>query len=186
MPRPVRDTGVSLYAVEGRCYVGSMSQSVSLWLITNGEAVVGNSSIESDDRGETIECLSFVDSVRSAREKGSGMATGRRTYDPIEVTKRIDQSSPILARSLCNNEVISGKFKFYRPNPAGDGTTEQFFTIEIEEGRIDSIRRVSCDAIDPASANVPPLETVKFVFQKIRWIHEPDGKEHQDDWKLQG
>ena len=41
--------------------------------------------------------------------------------------------------------------KFYRPNPAGDGTTEHFFTVEIGEGRLASIKRVSPDVIDPAS-----------------------------------
>lgn len=180
---PVRDTAVSLYGVGGHCYLAFMAEAVFLEFITNGEAVVGDSTQTSLDREGKIECLSYSDSVRTAREKGSGMATGRRVHEPVCIRKRIDQSSPILARSLCNNEVVSGTFRFYRPSPAGDGTTEQFFTVNIEEGRIASIRRVSPYVIDPASASDPPTEEVTFVFNKIRWTYEIDGKEHEDSWK---
>jgi len=58
------------------------------------------------------------------------MATGERTYEPIRIAKRIDKSSPLLAKALCNNEVIEATFKFYRPDPAGSGTQEHFYTIE--------------------------------------------------------
>jgi type VI secretion system secreted protein Hcp len=74
-------------------------------------------------------------------------------------------------------------FKFYRPSLAGDGTTEQFFTVEIFEGRIASIKRVSPDCIDPASSADPPTEEVSFVFHTIRWVHVASGVEHQDNWR---
>lgn len=160
-----------------------MAETVHLKLSTNGEEIKGESTQTSLDREGTIECLSFVDAVRTAREKGSGMATGRRTYEPIVIRKRIDMSSPLLARSLCNNEVIEGVFKFYRPNPDGDGTTEHFFTVEIGEGRLAGIRRVSPDTIDPASALEPPTEEVSMVFHNITWTYERDGKSHHDNWR---
>lgn len=122
------------------------------------------------------------DSVRTAREAGTGMATGRRTYEPVVFTKRIDRSSPILARALCNNEVIEATFKLFRPNPDGDGTTEQFFTIMLTGGRISSIKRVSSNAIDPASANDPPIEEVGLVFSDITWTHEIASTVHHDSW----
>ncbi len=159
-----------------------MAQSVHLYLTANGTKIDGDSTIASMDRENSIECLSFEDSVRTAREASSGMATGDRTYEPVRITKRIDKSSPLLAKALCNNELIEGTFKFFRPNPAGDGTTEQFFTVVIEEGRVGSCTRVSPDVIDPASATAPPTEEVTFVFGKITWTYEPDGIEHTDHW----
>jgi type VI secretion system secreted protein Hcp len=84
---------------------------------------------------------------------------------------------------LCNNEVIEGVFKFFRPNPAGDGTTEQFFTVEIAEGRVSFVRRVSPDTIDPASATAPPMEEIGFVFHNITWTFEPSGASHHDNWR---
>ncbi len=159
-----------------------MAMTVHLYLTANGTKIDGDSTILSMDRENSIECLSFEDSVRTAREASSGMASGERTYEPVRVTKRIDKSSPLLAKALCNNEVIEGTFKFYRPSPAGDGTTEQHFTVEIKESRIASITRVSPDVIDPASSNAPPTEEVTFVFGYIRWTYEPDGVEHVDHW----
>ena len=160
-----------------------MAETVHLYLKSNGEDIQGESSQTSLGRENSIECVYFQDSVRTAREKGSGMATGRRTYEPIKFLKRIDKSSPLLARSLCNNEVIEGVFKFFRPNPAGDGTTEHFMTIEIAEGRIAGVTRTVQNTLDPASANEPPLEEVAFVFHTITWTYEPTGAMHTDTWR---
>jgi type VI secretion system secreted protein Hcp len=159
-----------------------MAMTVHLTLLANGTNIDGESTITSMDRENTIECLSFEDSVRTAREASTGMASGERTYEPLKITKRIDSSSPLLAKALCNNETIEGTFRFYRPNPAGDGTTEQFFTVVIEQARVSSISRVSPNVIDPASANSPPIEEVSFVFGKITWTYESMGIEHVDDW----
>lgn len=160
-----------------------MAESVHLTLDANGTTIEGESTQTSLGRENTIECLYFEDSVRTAREKGTGMATGRRTYEPIVIRKRIDKSSPLLAKALCNNEVIEGTFKFYRPSPAGDGTTQQFFTVEIAEGRIASIKRISPDTIDPASSAEPPTEEVGFVFHTITWTYEDGGIVHTDNWR---
>ena len=159
-----------------------MAQSVHLILTANGAKIDGESTIFSLGRENTIECLSFEDSVRTAREASSGMATGDRTYEPLRIMKRIDKSSPLLAKALCNNEVIEGTFRFYRPAPAGDGTTQQFFTVDISKGRVASIDRVSPDVINPASAKAPPTEHVSFVFGSITWTYEDGGVMHTDTW----
>ena len=160
-----------------------MSETVHLYCKANGSDIEGDSTQTSLGRENSIECIFFEDSVRTAREKGTAMATGRRTYEPLRVVKRIDKSSPLLAKALCNNEVIEGTFKFFRPNPAGDGTTEQFFTVEIAEGRIASIIRRVPNCIDPASASEPPTEEVSFVFHTITWTYEPSGAMHTDNWR---
>lgn len=158
------------------------AQTVSLFLKSNGQLVQGESTVTSMGRENSIECLYFKDAVLSV-QSGSGPATGRRTYEPIVFRKRIDKSSPLLARALCNNEVIEGTFRFYRPNPAGDGTTQHFFTVEIREGRVASIRRISPDVLDPASAAEPPTEEVTLVFQNITWTYVPGGITHSDTFR---
>lgn len=160
-----------------------MAETVHLYLKSNGSDIQGESTQTSLGRENSIECLYFEDSVRTAREKGTGMATGRRTYNPIIIRKRIDKSSPLLAKALCNNEIIEGTFKFFRPSPSGDGTTQQFFTVEIAEGRINSIKRVNPDTIDPASAQEPPTEEIGFVFHTITWTYEDGGIVHTDNWR---
>ncbi len=160
-----------------------MAESIAANLKFNGEDIVGENTQISLGREGSVECLSFIDSVRTAREAGSGMATGRRTFEPIVIRKRIDKSSPLMARALCNNETVEGTFKFFRPAPSGDGTTEHFFTVEIGEGRLASIRRVSPDTIDPASAKEPPTEEVAIVFHNITWTYESTGASHHDNWR---
>ena len=159
-----------------------MAMSVSLVLNANGSQIEGDSTIHSLDRENAIECLYFSDDVETAREASTGMATGDRTYKPIEILKRIDRASPLLFKALVDNEVIDGVFRFFRPSPEGDGTTQHFYTIEIWEGRVARIKRVSPNTIDPAKANEPPLERVSFVFGKIRHCHEDGGQEHEDHW----
>lgn len=160
-----------------------MAETVHLYLKANGTDIKGESTQTSLGREDSIECLYFEDSVRTAREKGTGMATGRRSYEPIVFRKRIDKSSPLLAKALCNNEVVEGTFKFFRPSPAGDGTTQQFFTIEFGEGRINSVKIVSPDVMNPVSSSDPPTEEVGIVFHTITWTYEDGGIVHTDNWR---
>ena len=162
-----------------------MAQTVHLWLKANGADVQGDSTITSMERENTIECVYFESSVRTGREAGSGASTGRRSYEPIVFRKRIDKSTPLLYKALANNEVIEGTFKFYRPSPSGDGTSEQFYTIEFSNGRVASFKAVSPDSIDPASATHPPLEEISIMFETISWTYEPSGVMHQDSWRAQ-
>ncbi|MBK8261223.1 MAG: type VI secretion system tube protein Hcp [Nannocystis sp.] len=159
-----------------------MAETVHLELKANGNPIYGESTQHDLGRENSIECLVFRDSVRTARELGTRAAVGRRVHEPIEIVKRIDKASPLLAKALCKNEKIEGTFKFYRPHPNGDGSTEQFFTIDLRDGRIDAIERHSPNAIDPASSKAPPLETVRFVYHTIRWSFVPTGAEYEDSW----
>lgn len=159
-----------------------MAQPVYLFLKAAGNDIEGESTVKSLEREGSIECLSFKDGVRTAREKGSAIATGDRTYEPLVIEKRIDKSTPLLAKALCKNEDVEGTFKFYRPSPTGDGTQQHFFTIEIKEAKVSGIERVSPDTLDPASAEAPPTERVSFVFGRIIWTYEDGGQTHEDHW----
>ena len=160
-----------------------MALAVHAEITAAGNQIKGESSVDSLERADTIECLEFFDSVRTAREAATGVATGERTYEPIRFLKRIDCSTPLLAKALCNNETVEAKFRFFRPSPAGDGTTEHYFTVEVAEGRISSIERKSPNVFDPASSTEPATEVVGVVFGKISWTYEPGGQMHTDEWR---
>jgi len=159
-----------------------MAETVHLYLKANGTDIKGSSSQESLGRKDSIECVYYEQGVKTAREAGSGMATGRRQYEPLLIRKRIDKSSPLLAKALVENQVIEGKFKFFRPNPTGDGTTEQFYTVEIKQGRIASQKQVSPDCICPATSTEPALEEVTFLYHTISWTYTNGGVTHEDTW----
>ncbi len=160
-----------------------MAETVHLYLKANGKDVKGDSTQESLGRKDSIECVSYEQGVQTAREAGTGMMTGRRQYQPLKILKRIDKASPLLYKALTQNENIEGTFKFFRPNPTGDGTTEQFFTVAIKEGNVAAIREVVNNTLDKALVDYPPMEEVTFVFRTINWTYTNGGVQHEDQWK---
>jgi type VI secretion system secreted protein Hcp len=147
--------------------------SINLFLRLNNVSIAGEPLVSSLGRQNSIECLSYQQGVVTAREAGSGAATGRRQYAPIVIRKRIDKSSPLLAKGLTQNEVAEGTFKFYRPNPNGDGTTEQYYTVDFQQGRLSAFKQSTTDGL---------IEEVAFVFQSISWTFVKGGIFHQDTW----
>lgn len=156
------------------------AETVHLYLKANGTDIPGDSTKHSLGRADTIECVAFNFEVYPEQEVQTGRSTGRSRYEPIRIIKRIDRSSPLLLKALTQNENIDARFRFYRPNPIGDGTTEQFYTIEIAQARIVGVRTWVPNVIDPATAAMPEFEEVSFVFNTINWTFEPGGVTHQD------
>jgi type VI secretion system secreted protein Hcp len=115
---------------------------------------------------------------------GGGLQPGHRApaAEPILIRKRIDTSTPLLAKARVENQQIEGQFKFHRPNPTGDGTTEQFFTVEIKGGRVFSQKLLILNTLDPQQSSEPPLEDVGFVFHTITWTYTQGGVTHEDNW----
>lgn len=159
-----------------------MAETVHLYMKSNGKDVKGESTQTSLGRADSIECISYEQGVMSAREAGTNMVTGRRQFTPLKIMKRIDKASPLLMKALTNNEKIDAVFKFFRPNPSGDGTTEQFYTVELKEGNIASVKQHVPTTINAATAGEPPLEEVSFVFKTITWTYTNGGVTHQDTW----
>lgn len=58
------------------------------------------------DHKQWIDVSSVSVPPAQTREAGSGLATGRRTYEPIRFTKRVDKASPVLAKRLADKSVI--------------------------------------------------------------------------------
>ena len=162
-----------------------MAEAISFHLKANGADIQGENTQTSLGRENSIEVLYYEQAVATAREAGSGIASGRRQYLPLLIRKRIDKSSPLIFKALVENQVIEGSFKFFRPNPTGDGTTEQFFTVEIKQGRIASLKQIVPDTIVPASSTQPPLEEVTFVFHTITQTYTNGGVTHEDTWNAQ-
>ncbi|MBC8074063.1 MAG: type VI secretion system tube protein Hcp [Deltaproteobacteria bacterium] len=162
-----------------------MAETVHGFFKFNGSDVQGESSQVSLGREGSVECLYFEHEVGTAREAGSGLATGRRQYKPLVIRKRIDKSTPLFAKALCDNEKVEGTFKFFRPNPTGDGTTEQFYTIEIKNGRLASFKQISPDSSQPALSTMPEMEEISIIFHTITWTYSNGGITHQDTWDNQ-
>jgi len=160
-----------------------MALNVHLWITgtTQGE-IRGDSTVTSMNRGGTIEGL-WLEHMVHVQSEASGLATGERSHTPIKIKKRLDRSSPLLHQALCNNEELEITIKFYRPNPDGDGTTEQFYTIRLRQARVSSIKTILPYTLSSSTEAEPVMEEVSFVFGTINYIYERDGIEYEDEWR---
>jgi type VI secretion system secreted protein Hcp len=161
-----------------------MAQPIYLFLeLANGGKIDGESTVSSLGRENSIECSSFDYGVISPREASSGLLTGRRQHRPVEVWKRIDMSTPLLLKALCENDkVVSAELKFFRPAVGGEGSEEHYYTVKLEEGYISGIEHKSEDALMAGELAPPAMEKVTFFFQDITWTYEVNGATHTDRW----
>jgi type VI secretion system secreted protein Hcp len=159
-----------------------MAETVHLFLKVNGSDIAGESTQTSLGRENSIECLLWEQAILSARDMTTGLATGRRQYQPIKIAKRIDKSTPLLLKAMTENAVAEGVFKFYRPNPNGDGTTEQFYTVEVKGARVTEVHACAPNVEDLATANQHPYEEVQMTFGEITWTYTNGGVTHTDTW----
>lgn len=157
-----------------------MAESISLTISSNGENIPGDSTVTSLGRENTIEVLSLEQPMFVNFDRATLRAGRRRVHAPIKFTKRLDRSTPLLRQALVQNAVVAGNFRWFRPNPAGDGTTEQFFTVSFTGGRISRCNLQLPDVLQPATAALPPMESIELVFDTITWTWEPGGIEFED------
>lgn len=159
-----------------------MAETVHLHLTANGKKIIGESTQHSLNRAKTIECFSFSHAMSAPVSDMDGSSIGRRRVGPVTIQKRVDASTPLLVKALTENQVIAATFSFYRPCPSGDGQTEQFYTLELFEGRIQAIQQSSSAAHTVAGAHTPAMEEICFAAKSMIWTFVPNGISHHDSW----
>ncbi len=165
----------------------SMSQAALnayLDLSCGGSDIDGDSPVDvigGLDVSNMIEVTAFGLNLSLSGDRGSGRVSARRSYKPVRIIKRIDQSSPLLVQALVQNQSCDAILYFFRPSPTGDGTTEQFYTVTLEAARIVAITPTLASTLDPATVGLPLTEAVSFAINTIRFTYEPGGVEFEDD-----
>jgi type VI secretion system secreted protein Hcp len=166
-----------------------MAESISVFIKANGTDIEGESTIAERggvDVSKSIEVVQFEQTSATPRDPTSGRsAVGQRQHQPIKFLKRMDKSSPLLMQALCQNQVVDAEFKFFRPNPE-DGTTQHFYTVKAEGGRITSIRGFIENTLEQSNAHEPPLEECEVTFNKCTWSCVSGSTEYQDSWSTRG
>ena len=154
-----------------RPVVTEFKEGIYIYVKSNGN------DIEGPGTHGSIECLTFEDSVVTPREASSGMLTGSRQYDPIKITKRIDKTSPLMRRALCNNEDMEITISFYKILKI---EPEEYYTITLQHARLAGIKTSHVELPD---GKTELLEEYSFVFQRIEWVYVNDGSTHADNWE---
>ena len=137
----------------------------------NGETISGSGP------NNRIECLTFEDSVVSPRDAASGLPTGKRQYDPIKITKRIDKASPLMHKVISNNEILDIKVSFYR---IINSEAVEFYTVTLEDAKLVGIKT---SPVQMANGKTEIHEEYSFVFDQIEWVYVNGGISHMDDWE---
>lgn len=157
-----------------------MADSISLTISSNGTNIPGDNSLVSLSRANTIEVVSLEQELFRPFDRATLQPTGRRVYVPFRFTKRLDRSTPLLRKALINNEAVAGNFRWFRPSPTGDGSTEMFFTIAFTDGRITRCTMRLPDTLNTVTATLPPLEDIEMTFTNITWTWTTGAIVHTD------
>ncbi len=138
-------------------------------------------SCEMQGREDTILVEAFNHEVRIPRDPQSGLSTGKRIHNAMSVVKVFDKASPKLYQALCTGEHMKQvKIKWYRIDPTGQ--EEHYFTHELEDAIIVSVRPWMPNCLDPATESMTQMEEVMFTYKKIKWTWEIDGIPSEDSW----
>ena len=138
-------------------------------------------SCEMQGRENTILVEAFNHNVSIPRDPQSGLSTGKRVHNPFTIVKVYDKSSPKLYQALCTGEHMKVvTVKWYRINPSGQ--EEHYFTHQLQDAIIVSIRPWMPNCLDPATESYTHMEEVSFTYKKIIWTWEIDGIEAEDSW----
>jgi len=130
---------------------------------------------DSVQKGHTDEIVlsTYGFQVTSPRDPASGQPTGRRQYQPITVTKQLNQSSPQILNALATNENLTKVvINFYETTRTG--TEVNFYRVTLTNANISEDRQFTSGAT--------VSEEVSFVFQKIEQDSLTGKTSFQDDF----
>ena len=149
----------------------------------NGSALAGDTTMAtiggvdvSADHFEGYE-LKFGTSVGT--EGQAHRASSHRRIHPVEIMKRIDQTTPLLYQGLKQNQRVDADIKIFDNDP-DDGSTRHRFTVRITQARILSIQSCNPDAFDADESRRPAYEVIQMVPHTIAYVDEVHSAEFED------
>lgn len=159
------------------------AETVHLFLTgANQGPILGDSTQVSLGREGSIEAIAYTHMLIGEPDPDSGITGTVRDHFPVTILKRLDRSTVRLFKAWRDHERLEAVFKFFRPNPSGDGTTEHFYTVILHRAYISGIRQEVLNCLDLTTANHPPIERISFTYSGIEEIWESDGFTCGDDW----
>ena len=156
-------------------------------------AMVSYMSLEGDNQGPiegsvyaegkegTIAVYSLGHNLFVPYDQATGAPSDRRAHTPLRILKETDKSSPKLYQALATGERLNPvTIKFYHINRFG--VEEQYYTIELRDAYIISITPSYPTTFVPDNEPYRHMESVGFVYGKIKWTHEIDAVQWEDSW----
>lgn len=93
------------------------------------------------------------------------------THQPIQITKNVDKSSPLLAQALTSREELECSINLYRPS--GQGVLEMYYTIQIKGAQLAELILEVPHAV--LLNETEPTELISLRYNSITWTHHLAG-----------
>jgi type VI secretion system secreted protein Hcp len=155
-----------------------MAQPAFIVLRANGNTIEAEPSEHDFAPSDGIELVDY--SQPGTTPVTAAGVTGQRLYKPIVFRKRIDKASPLIAQAFAENHVLEADVHFFRAESGG--SVNEYFRVDITQGRVVSFRELLDDALDSANAMRPPLEEVGLLFHRIKWTYLDGDINYEDTW----
>lgn len=171
-------------SLTGSTGITSGGQNFHVWIEGENQGTIeGESTILSLDREYSIMGFQYSHSLYVVTDPTSGMPMSKGIHTPVTIVIIADKSLPLLHKAFGEGEkLITVYMRFYRPNPVGDGTTQHYFTVLLENAHINSLITFQQNTYNPDSFLPFMGIEVSFVYEKITWTWEDGGIEYTDTW----
>jgi len=149
--------------------------------LTGEQMGVIEGSCEMLGREGTILIEAMDQSMAIPTDMQTGLATGKRQYQPMRITKAFDKSSPILFQVCVTGEHLKDvTLRFYRISPVGQ--EENYMTYTLLNAVITSFHSYMLNCYDEQVSGRPHEEEISFTYEQIIITWEPTGIMAQDSW----
>ena len=112
---------------------------------------------------------SQTESVQFKAEQTPFVALADPRPSPIFITKEFDRSTPKIAEKLTTGEIIpSATINLYRVDKVGE--MQKYFSYELKNVRIVSVKAFLPNLKDPASSQAVPREEIAVTYTEFKWI----------------
>jgi len=152
-------------------------QGVTQGNITAGagtEESVGNMAI--NDHKDESRVIKLDHHVFIPKDPHSGMATGQRVHESINLTKLVDKASPLLYNALATS--------YYRQSATG--MLELFMTETLKQAQISGIRHMLPDVLNKDMEHYGQIEEVSISYATIVLEHVTGGTVYEDKFREVG
>lgn len=114
---------------------------------------------------DLIEVFSTSHEVSTDATLSGRRARSRNQHGAFTISKGVDKASVLLYESWNTNDRINlFKLEYYKT--AHQGTLELFYTVELENARIISIKQ---QLVNPLLSPLTEIEEVSFAYMEIKW-----------------
>lgn len=147
------------------------------------EESVGNMAI--NDHKDESRVIKLDHNVFIPKDPHSGMATGQRVHEAINLTKLVDKASPLLYNALATNEVLDEVIlSYYRQSATG--MIELFMKQTLKQAQISAMRHMLPDVLNKDMEHYGQIEEVSISYATIILEHVTGGTVYEDKFREVG